>query len=188
VDDADTLAHAGDRASNPTLASFPAAKVLLFSGGIHGGMLEAQREQTGGNGVLRDGEAYGRVFLPLRAIGYCVYTGGRNRCGVSSHRFAEPAFTTMLHSPKKAIVAALCGYRPSVVEILPMYVILPGDHALAARSRAAGVGKPYYCQLCGVGDSSVRFAGWVDRQGTCLAFVPEIPPALSIYGGWQMYG
>lgn len=124
-----TLTHLPTKASiisNQTFGFVSGAEGFIFLSAFMLGRLEHRLEQKRGNGAtVRDmGKRTLRVYLyhcVLLAIAFTLVA----EVGVSFHRLAlQNLLSFYLQRPKQAVIAgALLEYRPSLLDILPMYII-----------------------------------------------------------------
>jgi hypothetical protein len=112
--------------SNQTFGFVSGAEGFIFLAGFMVGQLEQRIEQKGGEpATVRDlSKRTLRIYLyhcALLAIAFSLFAG----IGVSFHRLAvENLLSFYLQRPHQAIIAgALLEYRPSLLDILPMYIV-----------------------------------------------------------------
>ncbi len=134
-----TLTHLPTKAnliSNQTFGFVSGAEGFIFLAGFMVGQLEYRREKKGGEiATIRDlAKRTGKIYLyhcGLLLLTFTVFAW----VAVTYHR---PAILNLLsfylHSPAHAAVAALLlQYRPSLLDILPMYVVFMVITPLARR-------------------------------------------------------
>src|SRR5947208_9378842 len=124
-----TMTHLPTRASvisNQTFGFVSGAEGFIFMAAFMVGQLEFRRERKGGErATLRDlAKRTARVYLyhlGLIAIAFTVFA----KLAVLLNRPAiQNLLSFYLESPKRATVAAiLLQYRPSLLDLLPMYVV-----------------------------------------------------------------
>ncbi len=134
-----TLTHLPTRASlisNQTFGFVSGAEGFIFLAGFMVGQLEYRREHKGGEiATLRDlAKRTGRIYafhLGLLVIAFTIFS----RIAVDFHRLAiQNLLSFYLHSPGKALIAGLAlVYRPSLLDILPMYIVFMAATPLARR-------------------------------------------------------
>jgi hypothetical protein len=134
-----TLTHlptAASVISNQTFGFVSGAEGFIFLAGFMIGQLEGRIERKGGrHAALRD--LFKRVFrvyayhAGLLAIAFTLVAA----IGVNYHRLAlENLLSFFMAYPRRAVIAALLlRYRPSLLDILPMYVIFLALTPLARR-------------------------------------------------------
>lgn len=124
-----TLTHLPTKVSvvsNQTFGFVSGAEGFIFLSAFMVGQLETWKERKGGQAaVLRDiSRRTFRIYLyhcVLLAIAFTLVA----EVGVSFHRLAlQNLLSFYLQNPKEAVVAALLlEYRPSLLDILPMYIL-----------------------------------------------------------------
>ena len=135
-----TLTHLPTRASllsNQTFGFVSGAEGFIFLAGFMVGQLEYRREQKGGEiATLRDlAKRTGRIYayhVGLLIIAFTVFS----RIAVHLDRPAiKNLLSFYLQSPREAWIAALALiYRPSLLDILPMYIVFMVATPLARRT------------------------------------------------------
>jgi hypothetical protein len=134
-----TFTHLPTKAStisNQTFGFVSGAEGFIFLAAFMVGQLEYRKEQRGGEmATVRDlTKRTARVYLyhgGLLVIAFTVFA----RIAVEFHRPAvENLLSFYLQAPRRAAVAAfLLQYRPSLLDILPMYVVFMAITPLARR-------------------------------------------------------
>ena len=134
-----TLTHLPTKASlisNQTFGFVSGAEGFIFLAAFMVGQLEYRKEQKGGEmATIRDlAKRTARVYLyhcGLLIIAFTVFA----ELAVALHRPAvQNLLSFYLQAPKRAVLAAfLLQYRPSLLDILPMYVIFMALTPLARR-------------------------------------------------------
>ncbi len=134
-----TLTHLPTRASlisNQTFGFVSGAEGFIFLAGFMVGQLEYRREHKGGEiATLRDlAKRTARIYayhVGLLVIAFTIFS----RIAVDFNRLAiQNLLSFYLHSPGKAWVAGLAlVYRPSLLDILPMYIVFMVATPLARR-------------------------------------------------------
>jgi hypothetical protein len=138
-----TLTHLPTRASvisNQTFGFVSGAEGFIFLSAFIVGQLEARKEERNGQlATLRDiSKRTLRIYLyhcALLAVAFTLVA----QIGVTLHRVAlENLLSFFLQSPRAAVVSALLlEYRPSLFDILPMYIVFmlltPVARAVAQR-------------------------------------------------------
>ena len=134
-----TFTHLPTKASiisNQTFGFVSGAEGFIFLAAFMVGQLEYRKEQKGGEiATVRDlAKRTGRVYLyhaGLLVIAFTVFA----ELAISLHRPAvQNLLSFYLLAPKRAALAAfLLQYRPSLLDILPMYVVFMAMTPLARR-------------------------------------------------------
>lgn len=134
-----TFTHLPTKASilsNQTFGFVSGAEGFIFLAAFMVGQLEYRKEQKGGEiATVRDlAKRTARVYLyhgGLLLIAFTVFA----ELAVTFHRPAvQNLLSFYLSAPKRAVVAAfLLQYRPSLLDILPMYVVFMALTPLARR-------------------------------------------------------
>jgi hypothetical protein len=134
-----TLTHLPTKASlisNQTFGFVSGAEGFIFLAAFMVGQLEYRIEQKSGNlATVRDlSKRTLRIYLyhcALLAIAFTLVA----EVGVSFHRLAlQNLLSFYLQQPNHAVIAAfLLQYRPSLLDILPMYIIFMGLTPLARK-------------------------------------------------------
>ncbi len=189
-----TLTHLPTKASlisNQTFGFVSGAEGFIFLAAFMVGQLEYRKEKKGGEmATVRDlAKRTTRVYLyhcGLLMIAFTVFA----ELAVALHRPAvQNLLSFYLQAPKRAAVAAfLLQYRPSLLDILPMYVVFMAITPLARRMAHRWRWDPVIY---------VSFATWAAAQFGLRAFlynkvnlfglsVPENSiGAFDLYG-WQL--
>ncbi len=148
-----TLTHLPTRASlisNQTFGFVSGAEGFIFLAGFMVGQLEYRRERKGGEiATLRDlAKRTGRIYayhIGLLVIAFTVFS----RIAVDFHRPAtQNLLSFYLRNPKEAWIAGFAlVYRPSLLDILPMYIVFMALTPLARRTANRWGWKPviYIC-------------------------------------------
>ena len=134
-----TLTHLPTKASmisNQTFGFVSGAEGFIFLAAFMVGQLEFRREQTRGEvATVQDlAKRTFRVYVyhcGLLLIAFTVFA----KIAVSFHRPAvQNLLSYYLHSPGQAVLAALLlQYRPSLLDILPLYIIFMGATPIARK-------------------------------------------------------
>ena len=134
-----TLTHLPTRASvisNQTFGFVSGAEGFIFLAAFMVGQLEYRKEQKGGEiATVRDlAKRTGRVYLyhcGLLVLAFTIFAP----LAVALHRPAvQNLLSFYLMAPKRAVAAAfLLRYRPSLLDILPMYVVFMAITPVARR-------------------------------------------------------
>ncbi|HMF75106.1 MAG TPA: OpgC domain-containing protein [Bryobacteraceae bacterium] len=189
-----TLTHLPTQASvvsNQTFGFVSGAEGFIFLAAFMVGQLQYHVEQKRGPmGALRDlAKRTARVYVyhcALLAVAFTLVAG----IGVRFHRLAlENLLSYYLHSPKEAILAALLlEYRPSLLDILPMYVIFMAITPLARKiARRWGWGPVLFISFAVWAAAQFGLRAWVYRQGDFFGMaVPESSTGSFDLYGWQM--
>jgi len=189
-----TLTHLPTKASivsNQTFGFVSGAEGFIFLAAFMIGRIEEGIEQTRGRAATigdvarRTMKIYGYHCL-LLAIAFTLVAA----VGVSFHRQAlENLLSFYLQSPRKAIVAAaLLKYRPSLLDILPIYIIFliwtPVARAVARRWSW----KPVLAVSIGVWVAAqFGLRGWMYQHGDPFGLsVPETSTGAFDLYAWQL--
>lgn len=189
-----TLTHLPTRASiisNQTFGFVSGAEGFIFLAGFMIGQLEHRVERRGGwNATLRDlRKRVLRVYTyhaALVAITFTIVAA----IAVHYHRLGlENLLSFYLAHPKRAIVAALIlKYRPSLLDILPMYVLFLALTPLARWvARRAGWDPVVYTSFAIWAIAQFGFRHWVHVHFDPLHLgVPEDSTGAFDTWAWQL--
>jgi hypothetical protein len=189
-----TLTHLPTQASvvsNQTFGFVSGAEGFIFLAAFMVGQLEHHVEQKRGEmGAVRDlAKRTFRVYVyhcALLAIAFTLVA----EIGVKFHRLAlENLLSYYLHSPKPAIIAAaLLEYRPSLFDILPMYVIFMAFTPLARKIARRWSWEPVLLISFAVwAAAQFGLRAWVFRHVDLFGLsVPETSTGSFDLWGWQM--
>ena len=189
-----TLTHLPTRASvisNQTFGFVSGAEGFIFLAGFMIGQLTHRLQQKlGEGGTNRDlAKRTARVYLyhcALLAIAFTLVA----EVGVQYHRLAlENLLSYYLSSPKQAIAAAaLLEYRPSLLDILPMYVIFMALTPLARKIASRWSWKPVIASSVALWIAAqFGLRGWIYRHVDLfgLAVPQNSTGAFDLYA-WQL--
>ncbi len=189
-----TLTHLPTKASviaNQTFGFVSGAEGFIFLSAFMVGQLENRKEQRSGRlATIRDiSRRTLRIYFyhcALLAIAFTLVA----QIGVTFHRVAlENLLSFFLQSPRAAVFSALLlEYRPSLLDILPMYIVFM-LLTPAARSVAKRWGWGVVIFISGAvwiaGQFGVR--AWLYRQGDLFGLaVPENSTGAFDLYGWQL--
>jgi hypothetical protein len=189
-----TLTHLPTKASmlsNQTFGFVSGAEGFIFLAGFMIGQLEHRIEQKRGlAGTLRDtGKRTLRVYLyhcALLAIAFTVIA----QIAIRLHRVdLQNLLSYYLQSPKQAITAAaLLEYRPSLLDILPMYVIFLILTPLAREIARRWSWDPVvYMSFTVWAAAQFGLRAWAYRHGDLFGLaVPENSTGSFDLYGWQL--
>ncbi len=189
-----TLTHLPTKASmlsNQTFGFVSGAEGFIFLAGFMIGQLERRVEQKRGlAGTLRDtGKRALRVYLyhcALVAIAFTVVA----QIAVRLHRLdLQNLLSFFLQSPKPAIIAAaLLEYRPSLLDILPMYVVFLVLTPLAREIARRWTWDPVvYMSFTIWAAAQFGLRAWAYRHGDLFGLgVPENSTGSFDLYGWQL--
>jgi hypothetical protein len=189
-----TLTHLPTKAnliSNQTFGFVSGAEGFIFLAGFMMGQLEHHIERKYGQlATYKDiAKRTIRVYLyhcGLLAIAFTLVAA----VGVSFHRQAlENLLSFYLQSPKNATIAAvLLQYRPSLLDILPMYVVFLALTPLAREiARRWGWDPVIYISLGVWAAAQFGLRAWVYRHGNLLGLgVPENSTGAFDLWAWQL--
>jgi hypothetical protein len=177
--------------SNQTFGFVSGAEGFIFLAGFMMGQLEQRIEEKSGEGAsLRDAAKRTlRVYLyhcALLAVAFTLVA----EIGVSFHRLTlENLLSFYLQKPKQAVAAAaLLEYRPSLLDILPMYVVFLILTPLARKIAHRWSWKPVIC-ISGAVWIAAQFGlrAWLYRQGDLFGLsVPENSTGAFDLYAWQL--
>ena len=189
-----TLTHLPTQASvisNQTFGFVSGAEGFIFLAAFMVGQLEHHVERKRGEmATVRDlAKRTLRVYLyhcALLAIAFTLVA----EIGVAFHRLAlQNLLSYYLHSPKQAVIAALLlEYRPSLLDILPMYVIFMAITPLARKIARQWSWEPVlFVSFAVWAAAQFGLRAWVYRQGDLFGLsVPENSTGSFDLWGWQM--
>ncbi len=189
-----TLTHLPTQASvisNQTFGFVSGAEGFIFLAAFMVGQLEYHVEQKRGEmGTVRDlAKRTARVYLyhcGLLAIAFTLVA----EIGVKFHRLAlENLLSYYLHSPKPAVIAALLlEYRPSLLDILPMYVTFMAITPLARKIARHWSWEPVlFISFAVWAAAQFGLRAWAYRQGDLFGLsVPENSTGSFDLYGWQL--
>jgi hypothetical protein len=189
-----TLTHLPTKASivsNQTFGFVSGAEGFIFLAAFMVGQLEHRIEQKRGQlGALRDlTKRTVRVYFyhcALLAIAFTLVA----EVGVKFHRLTlQNLLSYYLSSPKPAMIAAaLLEYRPSLLDILPMYVIFMALTPLARWiARRWGWEPLIYASFGLWAAAQFGLRAWLYRQGDIFGLaVPENSTGAFDLYGWQL--
>jgi hypothetical protein len=189
-----TLTHLPTKVSvvsNQTFGFVSGAEGFIFLAGFMVGQLEVRREKKGGEwATLRDlARRTARIYSYHLALIFIAFTVFAEIAVRLQRPAVENLFSYFLQSKGEATLAAvLLQYRPSLLDILPMYVVFMVLTPLARRaSRRWGWDPVIY----------ISFAIWVSAQFGIRAYlyrhfrpfgiwVPESSTGAFDLYGWQL--
>lgn len=189
-----TLTHLPTRVSivsNQTLGFVSGAEGFIFLSAFIIGQLETRKEQRyGPAATLRDlFRRTVRIYLyhcALLAIAFTLVA----QIGVTFHRVAiQNLLSFFLQSPRAAVVSALLlEYRPSLLDILPMYIVFmlltPVARAIAKRW---GWDVVIYLSLAVWCAGQFGIRGWLYRHTNLFGIaIPESSTGAFDLYGWQL--
>jgi hypothetical protein len=189
-----TLTHLPTLAStfsNQTFGFVSGAEGFIFLAAFMVGQLEHRIEQKRGErGAVRDlAKRTVRVYLyhcALLAIAFTLVA----EVGVRFHRLSiENLLSFYLHSPKPAVIAAaLLEYRPSLLDILPMYVIFMALTPLARKLAQRWGWEPLiYLSFSLWAAAQFGLRAWVYRHVSLFGLnVPENSTGAFDLYAWQL--
>lgn len=189
-----TLTHLPTKASivsNQTFGFVSGAEGFIFLSAFMMGMLEKRKEQKSGeSATLRDiARRTLRVYVYHCALLVIAFTLVAE-VGVKFHRLAlENLLSFYLQSPKPAILSALLlEYRPSLLDILPMYIVFM---LLTPLARAIGKRRGWDAVIyVSVGVwTAAQFGAraWIYRHVDIFGFhVPETSTGAFDLYAWQL--
>ncbi len=177
--------------SNQTFGFVSGAEGFIFLAAFMVGQIQYRAEKKRGElGALRDiGKRTLRVYLyhcGLLAVAFTLVAF----LGVEFHREAlRNLLSYYLQSPRQAIIAAvLLQYRPSLLDILPMYVVFMALTPVARKVASRWSWEPviYISFLIWAG-AQFGLRAWVYRHVNLLGFkVPENSTGAFDLFGWQL--
>jgi hypothetical protein len=177
--------------SNQTFGFVSGAEGFIFLAAFMVGRLGHRMEQKRGElGAVRDlARRTVRVYLyhcALLAIAFTLVA----EVGVRFHRLSlENLLSFYLHSPKPAVIAAaLLEYRPSLLDILPMYVIFMALTPLARKLAQRWGWEPLIYLSFGVwAAAQFGLRAWVYRHVNLFGLgVPENSTGAFDLYAWQL--
>src|SRR5882724_8797070 len=177
--------------SNQTFGFVSGAEGFIFLAAFMVGQLEHRVEEKRGQlGTVRDiAKRTLRVYLyhcGLLAIAFTLVA----QIGVAFHRLAlQNLLSFYLHDPKHALIAAaLLEYRPSLFDILPIYVIFMALTPLAREIARRWSWEPVvYTSFVIWGIAQFGLRSWLYRHGDLfgLAVPEDSTGAFDLYA-WQL--
>ncbi len=176
--------------SNQTFGFVSGAEGFIFLAGFMIGQLEHRIEaKAGESATVRDlSKRTIRVYLYHCALLAFAFTLAA-QVGVSFHRLAlENLLSFYLQSPKQAVLAAiLLEYRPSLMDILPLYIIFLLLTQLARKiARRWGWDPVIYISLAVWVAAQFGLRGWLYRQGDIFGLsIPENSTGAFDLYAWQ---
>lgn len=189
-----TLTHLPTKVSiisNQTFGFVSGAEGFIFLSAFMIGQLEHRIEQEAGERAsVRDlCKRTAKIYVyhcALVSIAFTLFAD----VGISFHRLAlENLLSFFLQHPKQAIIAAaLLEYRPSLLDILPMYIIFLALTILAREiARRWGWDPVLFVSLSIWAAAQFGLRAWLYRQGNLFGLsVPENSTgAFDIYA-WQL--
>lgn len=177
--------------SNQTFGFVSGAEGFIFLSAFMVGQLEYRIEEKRGRlGALRDlAKRTARVYLyhcVLLAIAFVVLAP----IGVHFHRLAiQNLLSYYLADPKHAVIAAaLLEYRPSLLDILPMYVVFLALTPLAREIARRWSWEPVVYASFGLwAIAQFGLRAWLYRQGDLFGLqVPESSTGAFDLYSWQL--
>lgn len=189
-----TLTHLPTRVSivsNQTFGFISGAEGFIFLAAFMVGQLQARSEEKSGEwGAFRDiARRTGRIYLyhsVLLVIAFAAFAP----FAVSFDRIAiQNLLSFYLQDPKQAsIAAALLEYRPSLLDILPMYIVFMALTPLARKIAHRWSWKPVLCASFAVwAAAQCGLRAWFYRQGDIFGLtVPENSTGAFDLYGWQL--
>jgi hypothetical protein len=189
-----TLTHLPTRASwvsNQTFGFVSAAEGFIFLAGFMIGQLESRIEEKAGQlATVRDiSRRTLRIYIYHAALLVFAFTIVA-AIGISFHRLAfQNLLDYYLQKPREAVAAAaLLEYRPSLLDILPMYIVFMIFTPLA-RSIARRWSWKAVIAISLVIWAAAQFGlrGWVYRQGDIFGLsVPQNATGSFDLYAWQL--
>lgn len=189
-----TLTHLPTKASllsNQTFGFVSGAEGFIFLSAFMMGLLEERKEiKSGLIATLRDiSRRTWRIYLYHCALLVIAFTLVAH-IGITYHRAAlQNLLSYYLQSPKAAILSALLlEYRPSLLDILPMYIVFmlltPIARAIAKRWSWDPV---IYLSIAVWTAAQFGLRAWMYRQGDLFGFsVPENSTGAFDLYAWQL--
>jgi hypothetical protein len=189
-----TLTHLPTKAnliSNQTFGFVSGAEGFIFLAAFMVGQLEHRIEQKSGpSGTLRDlSKRTVRIYLyhcALLAFAFTLVA----EFGVSYHRLAlQNLLSFYLQHPKNAtIAAALLLYRPSLLDILPMYIVFMALTPLARRVARRWSWDPViYISFAIWAAAQFGLRAWIYRHVNLFGLsVPEASTGAFDVWAWQL--
>ncbi len=189
-----TLTHLPTKASivaNQTFGFVSGAEGFIFLAAFMVGRLEHRIEQKyGRSGTLRDIRKRTLKIYTYHCLLLAVAFTLVAAVGVSFHRLAlENLLSYYLQSPKQAIVAALVlEYRPSLLDILPMYIVFLILTPVAREIARRWSWKPVIAVSIGVWVAAqFGLRAWLYRRGDLFGLsVPETSTGAFDLYAWQL--
>ena len=189
-----TLTHLPTKASiisNQTFGFVSGAEGFIFLAGFMVGQLEFRIEQKAGAvGTVRDlSKRTMRIYFYHCALLAVAFTLAAE-IGVSWHRLAlENLLSFYLQQPKHAVIAAaLLQYRPSLLDILPMYIVFMALTPLARKIARQWSWDPviYFSFLLWAA-AQFGLRGWIYRHVNLFGLsVPEASTGAFDSYAWQL--
>ena len=189
-----TLTHLPTKASiisNQTFGFVSGAEGFIFLAGFMVGQLEFRIEQkSGAVGTVRDlSKRTMRIYFYHCALLAVAFTLAAE-IGVSWHRLAlENLLSFYLQQPKHAVIAAaLLQYRPSLLDILPMYIVFMALTPLARKIARQWSWDPviYFSFLLWAA-AQFGLRGWIYRHVNLFGLsVPEASTGAFDSYAWQL--
>ncbi len=189
-----TLTHLPTKASvisNQTFGFVSGAEGFIFLAGFMVGRLEHRVEQRRGQlGALRDvARRTTRIYIYHCALLVIAFTLVAE-VGVTFHRLAlENLLSFYLQNPKHAVIAAaLLEYRPSLLDILPMYIVFMLLTPLARKIAHEWSWDPVVAISVAVwAAAQFGLRHWLYTRGTFFGLgVPENSTGAFDLYGWQL--
>ena len=189
-----TLTHLPTKVSivsNQTFGFVSGAEGFIFLAAFMIGQLQTRSEEKSGEwGAFRDiARRTGRIYLyhvVLLVIAFAVFAP----FAVRFDRMAvQNLLSFYLQNPKNAsIAAALLEYRPSLLDILPMYIVFMALTPVARRIAHLWSWKPVLWASFAVwAAAQFGLRGWLYRQGDIFGLaVPENSTGAFDLYGWQL--
>ncbi len=189
-----TLTHLPTKASvisNQTFGFVSGAEGFIFLAAFMVGQVESRTESRSGvAGTLRDiGRRTWRIYVyhcALLALAFTVFA----EFSLAYRRMAiQNLLSYFLQDPKHAIIAAaLLEYRPSLLDILPMYIVFMALTPLARKiAHRWGWDPVVYASFAVWATAQFGLRGWLYRQGDLFGLnIPESSTGAFDLYGWQL--
>ncbi len=189
-----TLTHLPTKVSivsNQTFGFVSGAEGFIFLAAFMVGQLQTRSEgKVGEWGAFRDiARRTGRVYLYhsiLLVIAFALFAP----FALAFNRIAiQNLLSFYIQSPKEAsFAAALLEYRPSLLDILPMYIVFMALTPLARKVAHTRGWKPVVCVSVTVwAAAQLGLRAWLYRQGDIFGLkVPESSTGAFDLYGWQL--
>ncbi|MBV9441398.1 MAG: OpgC domain-containing protein [Acidobacteriaceae bacterium] len=189
-----TLTHLPTKAniiSNQTFGFVSGAEGFIFLAGFMVGQLESRKEsRAGAAATVRDiGRRTWRIYVyhsALVALAFTVFA----KFSVAYHRMAiQNLLSYYLQDSKHAVIAAaLLLYRPSLMDILPMYIVFMALTPVARRIAHRWGWDPLVYASFGIwAAAQFGLRAWLYRQGRLFGLdVPETSTGAFDLYAWQL--
>ena len=189
-----TLTHLPTKASivsNQTFGFVSGAEGFIFLAGFMVGQLEQRLQQKSGEAAtVRDlAKRTVRVYLyhcALLVFAFTLFAG----IAVTYHRLAlQNLLSFYVQDPRQAVIAAvLLEYRPSLLDILPLYIVFLALTPLARKIAQRWSWDPVvYSSVAVWMAAQFGLRGWLYRQGDLFGLsVPENSTGAFDLYAWQL--